>query len=59
VLATFGNALAVLVRKLLQQIIRTGPIGPAVMEFWLSATGMPLSVVSVGRLATKSFLCCE
>jgi hypothetical protein len=26
------------------------------MLFWLSATGMPLSVVSVGRLAMKSFL---
>src|ERR1700687_5157341 len=37
--------------------IRTGPIGPALMLFWLSATGMPLMVVSVGRLAMKSFLC--
>jgi hypothetical protein len=27
------------------------------MLFWLSATGMPLSVVRVGRLAMKSFLC--
>src|ERR1700716_3391539 len=32
--------------------ISTGPRGPAVMLFWLSETGMPLSVVSVGRLAT-------
>jgi len=26
------------------------------MLFWLSETGMPLSVVRVGRLAMKSFL---
>jgi hypothetical protein len=26
------------------------------MLFWLSATGMPLSVVSMGLLAMKSFL---
>src|SRR5438445_2436485 len=32
--------------------ISTGPRGPAVMLFWLSETGMPPSVVSVGRLAT-------
>src|SRR5882672_10405396 len=36
--------------------ISTGPRGPAVMLFWLSETGMPLSVVRVGRLAMKSFL---
>jgi hypothetical protein len=28
------------------------------MLFWLSETGMPPVVVSVGRLAMKSFLCC-
>src|SRR5258706_16295295 len=35
-----------------KSFINPGPRGPAVMLFWLSATGMPLSVVSVGRLAT-------
>src|SRR5436190_11680101 len=39
--------------------ISTGPRGPAVMLFWLSETGMPLSVVSVGRLATDLLLCRE
>jgi len=28
------------------------------MLFWLSETGMPPVVVSVERLAMKSFLCC-
>jgi hypothetical protein len=52
VLATFGNALAVLVSKLLEQKEVLHQRGPAVMLFWLSATGIPLVVVSVGRLAT-------
>src|SRR4051794_14459081 len=36
----------------MKSCISTGPNGPAVTLFWLSETGMPLSVVSVGRLAT-------
>ena len=30
--------------------IRTGPLGPAVIEFWFSTTGQPVAVVMVSRL---------
>ena len=46
-----GNALAVEVLQLLDQVEvlqQHGPRGPAVSEFWLSATGMPEAVVNVG-----------
>src|SRR5437870_3955866 len=36
----------------MKSCISTGPRGPAVMLFWLSETGMPESVVRMGRLAT-------
>src|SRR5258708_6103620 len=37
----------------MKSCISTGPRGPAVILFWLSETGMPESVVRMGRLATE------
>ena len=46
-----GNALAVLVRELLEQLVvlqqQRARAAPAVSEFWLSATGAPAVVVRV------------
>ena len=41
--------------------ISSGPRGPAVRLFWLSAMGMPLVVVIAGRLAIEilSPSCCD